>query len=158
MTKADLRCRGIGILLIIAGLGSGFVTYGMPQGPLRDLGDAADFAVALTGFGVASLGTLLLFGGSRLRARWLRVCDRARIDRTMSAEKRTASLVVGSREDPFLHHAAFSGCGRMAIATYLILRAQNQQQTSPQQGATRSRRVSNGLAATPALQHQHEKI
>lgn len=156
MTARDVRCRFTGAVLLVAAIGTGFATYHMPSGALRGFGEAGSLALALAGFSLACLGALFLFRGARMRDKWLDACDHVRGDNVAGAEETRNGTASGPPMDPFLLNAAFGGCGRMAITTHLMLRAQQQRASAPQKPHPCSR--PHCLAATGALQFQREKL
>lgn len=133
---ASLSWRLTGGVLLFASTGAGFIQASDTAAAWKNLGAAASWAGGLIAFALACLGLLLLLHGPRFRRRWQAACDGAAQARVAHPADRTAGKIGRQELDPLIFLDPGVGGGRMAMTTYLILRAQ-QQNAAPSR--TRSR-------------------
>ena len=148
MKRRDFLWRAAGVAILVGACATGFAEQHLLAGTWHDT--AFSLALALAGFASACLGTLLLFRGSRVRRSWLAACER-------TAARREAETFAASRKpdpaaqiNPALLWDPGLGGGRMAMTTYLILCAQQQEsQTRPSERPRHAAAASN-----PSLQRE----
>lgn len=148
MSRYDLACRSTGVLILLSACATGFAHARAADSIWSGDGAAAHIALAVAGFTFACLGLLLILKGSRLREGWQAACDEQARRRGMEAGEQPAEA---AQPDPLLFLDPGFGGGRLAMTTWLILRAQQQGSHSRPEGR-RQRRA----AATeePPLQRE----
>lgn len=130
--------RIAGSILLVAAAGTGYMQAGATAVQATSLGAAASWAGGLIAFALACLGLLLILHGPTLRRRWKADCERAASAREMMAPPRSDHGDAQPELDPLLFLDPGLGGGRMAMTTFLILRAQ-QRSTPPRRSQRRPR-------------------
>ena len=145
MDRRDLRSRAAGIAILV-GAGAISLAHGAaPVGAATVHASSIDLSLALASFVLACLGLLLIIQGARLRDGWVSACKRAERDRT--ALKRDGQKSAVTEIDPTVLWDPGLGGGRLALSTFLILRAQQQ--------AAQAREVPTPKQSAPAEPRPH---
>lgn len=126
MNRRDSLHRLAGVAILLGAGASTFLHREVwlihASGPATGM----EFALGLSTFTLASLGVLLVIGGSKLRDGWKRGCDRAERRREQHAKPVRRPFDAEDERRPIAEAAldtmAFAD-GRAAIATFLIIRA-----------------------------------
>lgn len=129
MITSALLSRLAGGMLLLVSAGTGIIQAGAMSPSKTGFVAALSWAGSLVAFFAACLGILLLVYGPRLRQRWTAGCEAASKARSMMAESRAAQSNPHPEIDPLIFLDPGLGGGRMAMTTYLILRAQRQDGT-----------------------------
>ena len=152
MSKNIIRWRiaGPAMLAGIAGIGVARCSASpTPAGHAASL----ELVFGLTGFVLACLVAIRIIHGAQLRNRGAATCGRKARDRAVSPDDGRALTMAAAEIDPVLLWDPGFGGGRLALATFLVLRAQ-QRAAQPVDPAKLARHLP--LRRHPQLQRESD--